>query len=380
LTRPTAAGDNVTDRGELWVLFSPLALRGVKMRNRVGLAPMSLYSAENHRPTSWHLAHYMTRSQVTGLTIVEATAVSREGPVTAEDLGIWDDADIPAMAQLAAAIAGAGSVPALQLSHAGRKACRTSPWEGDVKIAAEEGGWPIVGPTEEPFADGYAAPRMLTAADIRQVVDDFRQAARRALAAGFQLIELHAGHGRLLHSFYSPIANTRTDRYGGSWQNRTRLLREVVSAVRAVWPDRLPLAVRLSAVDWISGGWQLDDSVALAADLRELGVDLIDCTSGGIRRPISVRTAPGYQVAFARAVREGAGIAAAAVGLISSVQQASQIVDSGSADVVLFGRKMLLDPYFLCAAGETHQPPVPVQYERGMRSLVTAASHHVPEL
>lgn len=362
------------------MLFSPYALRGVKIRNRVGLAPMSLYSAESNLPTRWHLAHYITRSQMTGLTIVEATAVSPEGLVTTGDIGIWDDSAIPAMAELAAAIAEAGSLPALQLSHAGRKACRTAPWEGDAQIPLADGGWPIVGPTTEPFAQGYAEPQMLTIAGIKQVIEDFQHAARRALAAGFQLLELHAGHGRLLHSFYSPAANARTDEYGGSWEGRTRLLRDVVGAVREVWPDRLPLAVRLSTVDWVVGGWGLDDSIALAASLRKLGVDLIDCTSGGIRRPISVRTGPGYQVGFARAIREGAGIATAAVGLIDSVEQAANVVDSCAADIVLFGRRMLLDPYFLCAAGADWRGPIPVQYERGIRSLASTTSQHIPEL
>lgn len=362
------------------MLFEPFALRGVKMRNRVGLAPMCLYSAEDNLPTEWQIAHYLTRAQAMGLTCVEATAISPEGLVTKADLGIWSDAAVPAMARLAGAISDVGSVPALQLSHAGRKACRTPPWEGDVQIPEADGGWPIVGPTTEPFADGYAAPRMLTKADIKEVVDDFRHAARRALAAGFQMLELHAGHGRLLHSFYSPVANTRTDEYGGSWFNRTRLIREVVEAVRMDWEDSLPLAVRLSATDWVPDGWSLEDSVALAADLRNLGVDLIDCTSGGIRRPVSVRTHPGYQVSFARDIREGANIATAAVGLISSVAQAEEIVSSGSADLVLFGRKMLLEPYFLCAAAPDQRALIPAQYERGLRSLRSSTTQHIPEL
>jgi 2,4-dienoyl-CoA reductase-like NADH-dependent reductase (Old Yellow Enzyme family) len=363
------------------LLLSPLALRGVKLRNRVGLAPMCLYSAVDYLPTPWHLAHYLTRSQLTGLTIVEATAVSHQGLVTPQDLGIWEDSAVPPLAELARAITEVGGVAGIQLSHAGRKACRTPPWDGDVRITPDQGGWPIVGPSAIPFADGYATPAELAVEEIRAVVGSYADAARRARQAGYQLLELHAGHGRLLHSFYSPVANRRTDDYGGSWENRVRLLVEVVDAVRGQWPEHLPLAVRLSCVDWLPDGWQLDDSVALAVELRYHGVDLIDCTSGGITRPIRVPTGPGYQVPFAREIRRRAGIATAAVGLIDSPSAAAKVIETDGADVVLLGRRMLLDPYLLYTAGNAERPSIPVQYQRGVRSLARASgSHHIPEL
>jgi 2,4-dienoyl-CoA reductase-like NADH-dependent reductase (Old Yellow Enzyme family) len=342
---------------------------------------MCLYSAREHLPTPWHLAHYLTRSQLTGLTIVEATAVSRQGLVTPQDLGIWDEAAVAPLAELAGAIAEVGGVPGIQLSHAGRKACRTSPWDGDVQVPLEQGGWRIVGPSAIPFADGYATPAELTVEEIRSIVTDFAQSARRARLAGFQLLELHAGHGRLLHSFYSPLANRRTDDYGGTWENRVRLLVEVVDAVREEWPEHLPLAVRLSCVDWVPDGWQLTDSVALASELRDHGVDLIDCTSGGVARPIRVPTGPGYQVPFAREIRRRSGIATAAVGLIDSPSAAAEVIETESADVVLLGRRMLLEPYLLYTAGDAERPSIPVQYQRGVRSLARAASRqHIPEL
>lgn len=362
------------------MLFSPLALRGVKLRNRVGLAPMSQYCAEDNAPTTWHLVHYATRAQMTGLTMVEATAISHDGLCTPQDLGIWHDSSVEPFRELSAAIAAAGSVPALQLSHAGRKACRTPPFDGDIQIPPEKGGWLIVGPSPVPFAEGYATPVELSRSDIARIVADYRAAALRAHRAGFQALELHGGHGRLMHSFYSPIANRRTDDYGGSWENRVRLLLEVVVAVRTVWPVDLPLIVRLSCVDWISGGWDLDDSVRLAAELRVAGVDMIDCTSGGVRRPITVPVAPGYQVAFAREIRRRAGIATAAVGMINSVAAAASVIESDSADLVLVGRRMLLDPYLPFTGDHSSTQLVPMQYERGIRSLAAAGAEHIPEL
>jgi 2,4-dienoyl-CoA reductase-like NADH-dependent reductase (Old Yellow Enzyme family) len=340
---------------------------------------MSQYSARDHRPTNWHVAHYVTRAQTMGLTMVEATAISWEGRGTPDDLGLWDDSQIRPLAALANAIAEVGSIPGVQLSHAGRKASRTSPIDGNRPIDPAGAGWEAVGPSSIPFADGYQTPKAMTKGDIAAVVVQYRDAARRAFRAGFRFLEVHGGHGRLLHSFYSPLSNRRSDAYGGSWANRTRLVAEVVTAIREVWPDDLPLALRLSCVDWSPGGWTLDESVALAERVRELGVDLIDCSSGGVCRERGVDSHPGYQVPFARRIREQAGIATAAVGLIGSADVADRIVSSGSADLVLIGRRMLLDPYFLIKEVDSSTAAVPGQYELGLRSLVAPPEEHVPE-
>jgi 2,4-dienoyl-CoA reductase-like NADH-dependent reductase (Old Yellow Enzyme family) len=341
---------------------------------------MSQYSARDHQPTSWHLAHYVTRAQTMGLTMVEATAISPQGRGTPQDLGIWDDAHIEPMTTLARAIADVGSVPGLQLSHAGRKGSRTAPHDGNRPLASGAGGWEIVGPSALPYAEGYQTPAEMTTKDIAAVVKQYRDAALRAYHAGFQVLEVHGGHGRLLHTFYSPISNRRRDEYGGSWDNRTRLVRDVIVAIRKVWPDDLPLALRLSCLDWSAGGWTIDESVALAERVRGLGVDLIDCSSGGVCRETNVNSYPGYQVPFARRIRQGSGIATAAVGLIGSAKMAERILSSGAADLVLIGRRTLLDPYFLLNDGEQVGATVPYQYERGVRSLAEVYVEHIPEL
>ncbi|MEU8197945.1 NADH:flavin oxidoreductase/NADH oxidase [Microbispora amethystogenes] len=371
-------------RGASLFLFEPFKLRSVVFRNRLGLAPMSQYSAEDHRPVDWHFAHYLTRSMGLGLTLVEATAVSREGAVTPQDLGVWDDTFVAPLRRLVEVIESQGAVPGLQLSHAGRKASRTRPWDGDVSLPVQSGGWPIVGPSPTRFAEGYLTPEPLDEPAIDAVVDDFSQAARRAREAGFRFLELHAGHGRLLHSFLSPLANERTDRWGGSFENRCRLLLDVVRGVRGHWPDELPLSVRLSCVDWAEGGWSLEDSVRASELLRSAGVDLIDCTSGGIMRPLRVEAKPGYQVEFAKEIRKGAGIATAAVGLIQDVRQARQVVEAGDADMVLMGRSLLADPLQvirLADRGETGV--IPRQYRRAFTSTARAprpSSDFIPEL
>ncbi len=354
-------------------LFEPLMLRGLAIRNRIGMAAMSQYSAVDSEVTDWHRVHYGARSIGTGLVMVEATSVSAEGTVTPHDLGLWDDRFVPGMRMLAGVIAERGAVPGVQLSHGGRKASRTRPWDGDVMLDPDSGGWPVVGPSPEPFAYGYVRPTALTLEGIERVVADFTAAACRAVAAGFRLIELHAGHGRLLHSFYSPVSNHRDDAYGGSFDNRVRLLLDVVNGVRQACPAEMPLAVRLSCVDWAPDGWTLDDSVRLAAMLREAGVDLIDCSSGGIRRPVTVPAAPGYQVPFASTIRRRAQVMTAAVGLITSGPQATGIIRDGHADMVLFGRAMLADPQLSLRIAVQFDPKaagslVPPQYERGLRS------------
>lgn len=362
-------------------LFSPLRLRDVTLRNRIGLAPMSQYSAEpgQHTANDWHLHHYATRAQGVGVVIVEATAISAQALVTPHDLGLWNTTQQDSLADVAAAITAGGAEPALQLCHGGRKSSRTRPWDGDTWLRPEQGGWPVLGPSPVPFADGYPAPQEATETDLARVVADFASAAGRAAAAGFAMVELHAGHGRLLHSFLSPVANQRTDRYGGEFDNRVRLLLETVGAVRSVWPAHLPLAVRLSCEDHEPGGWGIQDTVRLAALLGEAGVDLIDCTSGGIRRPQSYRPGPGYQVPYASTIRRKTKMATAAVGLITTLGQAHDIIDREDADLVLMGRTLLTDPTLPWRSNRAGGAGlVPVQYRRAMRAVPTADV--VPEL
>ncbi|RCV51854.1 oxidoreductase [Marinitenerispora sediminis] len=361
-------------------LLAPFRLRDVEFRNRLGLPPMSQYSAVpgEHAATSWHLHHYATRALGVGTVIVEATAISREALVTPHDLGIWTDDQQDSLAAVAEVISDGGAVPALQLSHGGRKGSRTRPWDGDRWLRPDEGGWEVIGPSPIPFASGYPVPRPAGRRDIDRVLYDFQRAARRAAAAGFRMLELHAGHGRLLHSFLSPVANQRSDHYGASFDNRARLLLETVSAVRGAWPHRFPLAVRLSCDDYEPGGWTLPDTLRLAPLLARAGVDLIDCTSGGIRRPQTRRPAPGYQVQYAAAVRK-TGVATAAVGLINDMRHAGTVIDAGHADLVLMGRRLLVDPALpLRAVGAEDAGLVPRQYQRALQTV--PASDFLPEL
>jgi 2,4-dienoyl-CoA reductase-like NADH-dependent reductase (Old Yellow Enzyme family) len=340
---------------------------------------MSQYSAHGHRVTSWHLQHYATRALGVGLAIVEATAVSPRGLVTPYDLGLWTDEQQVGLAELASSIAGHGAVPAIQLSHGGRKASRSRPWDGDVSLRPRHGGWPVTGPSPLPFAAGYPTPEPATSDDIGRIVEEFAGAARRALLAGYQMVELHAGHGRLLHSFLSPLANRRLDAYGGAPAGRCRLLLETVKAVRAAWPEELPLAVRLSCEDDEPGGWTLDDTLALTPALRAAGVDLIDCSSGGIRRPQHRTVYPGYQVRYAAAVRSRGHVATAAVGLITSLSQAEAILAEGRADMVLMGRALLLDPLLpLRAAHPAAFRLIPPPYRRAFTA--PAGCEAPPEL
>jgi 2,4-dienoyl-CoA reductase-like NADH-dependent reductase (Old Yellow Enzyme family) len=353
-------------------IFEEFSLRGITLRNRLGLAPMSQYCAADFRATDWHLAHYGTRAIGLGLVIVEATAVSPDGAVTPYDLGLWRNEQISSLAPIAEAIRRQGAVPGLQLSHGGRKASRSRPWEGDIWIKPDEGGWPVSGPSPIAFAEGYPVPRPFDEADIEAAIEDFGRAAGRAREAGFSFLELHAGHGRLLHSFLSPIANTRSDTWGGDFANRCRLLTEVVRRVRVEWPESLPLAVRLSCIDWIDNGWMLEDSILLADRLLRLGVDLIDCTSGGIKRPLSVKPDPGYQVEYASKIRHKTGIATAAVGMIRDLRHAQEVIDAQDADIVLMGRSLLADPLMVMRAVQYGLAPlsiIPHQYRRALESL-----------
>jgi 2,4-dienoyl-CoA reductase-like NADH-dependent reductase (Old Yellow Enzyme family) len=353
------------------MLFSPLALRSVTLRNRLGVSPMCQYSAVEGRATDWHLVHLGGLAQGgAGLVIVEATAVEPRGRISAADLGLWDDGQIEPLARAARFVAGQGAVPAVQLAHAGRKASVRPPWiEGGAPLLPEAGGWLPAGPSALAFGPGHAVPSALSAAELAALPGLFAAAATRALAAGFQVVEVHAAHGYLLHQFLSPLANRRDDGYGGAFEHRTRLCREVVAAVRQAWPERLPLLVRLSATDWAEGGWSPDETVELSRTLKGLGVDLVDCSSGGMVPDAKVPVGPGYQVPFAARVRREAGVATAAVGLLTSPEQAETVVASGQADLVLLGRELLRDPRFpLRAAAALGVPgPWPMQYARARR-------------
>lgn len=351
-------------------LFSPLTIRGITLRNRIAVSPMCEYSSVDGFANDWHLVHLGSRA-VGGaaLIITEATAVVPEGRISPDDLGIWKDEHIEMLARIIAFVVEHGAVPGIQLAHAGRKASMASSWKGGKLVRPADGGWPPVAPSAIPFDDGYATPVALEISGIQDIVKGFAAAAVRALAAGFQLIELHGAHGYLINEFLDPISNTRTDEYGGSFENRTRFLREIVDAVRAVWPEHLPLFVRISSSDWIEGGWTVEDSVELARMLHPLGVDLIDCSSGGNVAKVRIPLRPGYQVPFAERVRKDAGVPTGAVGLITTAKQADDIIREGKADLVLLAREELRDPYFpLHAAKELGvDVPWPKQYERAKR-------------
>ena len=328
-------------------LFDPFALRSVQLRNRIGVSPMCQYSSVNGFANDWHVVHLGARAVGgAGLIITEAAAVLAHGRISPQDLGIWSDAHVEGLARVTHFASAHGAVPSIQLAHAGRKANTRRPWEGGQPIPDPNETWRIVGASAVPFKEGHPTPHTLSLDEISEIKLAFRQAAQRSHAAGFKLIEIHAAHGYLLHSFYSPLANLRADEYGGSFENRTRLLLEVVGEIRSVWPDELPLAVRLSCSDWVDGGWTIEHTVALAKLLKQAGVDLIDCSSGGNAAQAKVPATPGYQVPFAEAIRRDARIATAAVGLITQPAQANEIVCNEQADIVLLGREVLRDPYW----------------------------------
>jgi 2,4-dienoyl-CoA reductase-like NADH-dependent reductase (Old Yellow Enzyme family) len=350
-------------------LFSPLRMRGVEMRNRVGVSPMCQYSSEDGFANDWHFLHLGSRAVGgAGIVITEATAVTADGRISPADLGIWKDEHVPGQRRLAEGIAAHGAVPGIQLAHAGRKASTAAPWEGGHPVETADGGWrPVWGPSAVAFGSRSPVPEALDEDGIRAVVQAFADGARRALDAGFRVAEIHAAHGYLLHQFLSPLANQRTDAYGGSFENRIRLTLEVVDAVRAAWPDELPLWVRISATDWLEGGWDLEQSVRLCEILRGRGVDLVDCSSGGLAPGAQIPVAPGYQAGFAAEVRRRAGIATAAVGMITTPDHADRIVREEQADVVLLARELLRDPYWPLRAARVlgaSGAPWPVQYLR----------------
>jgi len=328
-------------------LFDPLTLRDVTFKNRIGISPMCEYSSRDGFANDWHLVHLGSRAVGgAGVVFTEASAVVAEGRITSADLGIYKDEHVEMLARIFRFIQQQGAVPGMQLAHAGRKASTNQPWQGGRPVGPDAGGWsPIFAPSPLPFDSGYQTPQALNTSEIAEIVQAFVDASRRALQAGAKVVEIHGAHGYLINSFLSPLTNQRTDEYGGSFANRTRFLKEIVNAVRKVWPDTLPLFVRLSATDWVEGGWTIEDSVQLAGELESLGVDLIDCSSGGIAPGIQIPVGAGYQVPLAHRIRGDAQIPTAAVGMITEAAHADQIIRNAEADIVLVARESLRDPY-----------------------------------
>jgi 2,4-dienoyl-CoA reductase-like NADH-dependent reductase (Old Yellow Enzyme family) len=348
-------------------LFEPLQIKSVALKNRIVVSPMCEYSAEDGFANDWHLVHLGSRAiGGAGLIITEAASVSPEARITNFDLGIWKDEHIAPLKRITNFIHQHGSVAGIQLAHAGRKASYQRPWDGKKQLSIADGGWNVIAPSPVAFEEGNPLPPDLSADGIVKVIDDFRKAAQRALAAGFKVIEIHAAHGYLLHQFLSPLSNLRKDEYGGSFENRIRLLIEVIQAIRTVWPDELPLFVRISATEWSEGGWNEDDSVLLSKQLKLEGVDLVDCSSGGNINHARIPVKPGYQVPFAEKIKQETGILTGAVGLITTASQAEEILEHNQADLVLLARQSLRDAYFPLHAAKELGVDVkwPVQYER----------------
>jgi 2,4-dienoyl-CoA reductase-like NADH-dependent reductase (Old Yellow Enzyme family) len=350
-------------------LFSTFKLRDVEFRNRVFVSPMCQYSSRDGLPNEWHFVHLGSRAVGgAGLVMVEATGVSPTGRISPGDTGIWSDEQARAFQPIAAFIKSQGAVPGIQLAHAGRKASTDVPWRGGQPLTESEGGWQTLAPSALPFAEGHPIPHEMSGKDIQAVVEQFTDAARRSLDAGFEVIEIHMAHGYLLHEFLSPLSNRRRDEYGGSLEGRARFPLKVAEEVRRVCPSGLPLFVRISATDWAEeqGGWDLPQSIQFSRWLKELGVDLIDCSSGGLIPGVRIPVAPGYQTPFAAAIRKESGLATGAVGMITEPGQAEQIIANGEADAVFLARAMLRDPYWPLHAAKTLgvDVPWPVQYGR----------------
>jgi 2,4-dienoyl-CoA reductase-like NADH-dependent reductase (Old Yellow Enzyme family) len=348
-------------------LFSPLDIKTIRFRNRIVVSPMCQYSSQDGFANDWHLVHLGSRAVGgAGLIITEAAAVSPEGRISPEDLGIWKDEHIEKLQQITSFISAQQCVPGIQLAHAGRKASTNVPWEGRGEVDVEHGGWVTVAPSAIPFSDTYPTPVALTKEGINKVIADFTAAAERSLKAGFKVIEIHAAHGYLLHQFLSPLSNHRTDEYGGSFENRIRLLLEVIDSVKTAWPDDLPLFVRISATDWAEGGWNPDESVQLAHLLKEKGVDLLDVSSGGLAAHQHIPVGPAYQLPFASRIRKETGILTGTVGLITNSLQAETILVNGDADMIIMAREILRNPYFPLQAAHELKDKInwPIQYER----------------
>ncbi|TRX40354.1 NADH:flavin oxidoreductase/NADH oxidase [Flavobacterium restrictum] len=348
-------------------LFSPLAIKSVTLKNRIAISPMCQYSATDGFATDWHLVHLGSRaSGGAGLLIQEATSVSPEGRISPEDLGLWKDEHIQKLLAINEFIVSQNAVPGIQLAHAGRKASVSAPWNGNKKLDVAQGGWETVAPSAVGYHDTEIAPLALDKMGIQKVISDFKSATKRAVQAGYQVLEIHAAHGYLLHQFLSPLSNFRTDEYGGSFENRIRLTLEIVAAVQSEWPENLPLFVRISATDWAEGGWNGSESVVLSRILKEKGVDLIDVSSGGLVSHQQIPLAPNYQVPFATQIKKETGILTGAVGLITDAHQAESIVATGKADLVLFARESLRNPNIGLTFAEALQTdvPWPKQYQR----------------
>ena len=348
-------------------LFTALTLRDVTFRNRIFMSPMCQYSSENGLPTEWHLVHLGSRAVGgAGLVLQEATAVSAQGRISPDDMGIWSDEHAQRLSRITRFIKAEGAVAGIQLAHAGRKASTLAPWKGGGPLQVNEGGWEVIAPSAVAFGSGYQVPRAMTDEDMDEVCDEFIAAARRSLHAGYEVVEIHAAHGYLLHQFLSPLSNRRADEYGGSVENRLRFPLRVCEAVREVWPARFPVFVRISATDYVEGGWDLEQSLELARQLKPRGIDLIDCSSGGAVPESRPPVGPGYQTPFSAAVRRQVGMPTAAVGLITEPYQAETILATGQADAVVLGRELLRDPYWPLHAAQRLrvEPRWPKQYER----------------
>lgn len=361
-------------------VWSSLVVRSIRFRNRLGLAPMSQYQSVDGYPNAWHLRHYCDRAHGLGLVMVEATAIADDARVTPWDLVLNERCDLGPWRRLTRAIRETGAVPGVQLSHAGRKASRSRPWEGDLPLPKQDGGWQPAGPTDEPFGHEQLIPRALSGVEVARIPERFARSAARAVEAGFGVVELHAGHGRLLHSFYSPISNRRIDEWGGERDKRCRLLVETVKNVRMALGSDIVIATRLSCTDWVRGGWTLSDSVWLASRLAEVGCDVVDCSSGGIVKSLDVPRGPGYQVDFARSIRIASNILTAAVGELRSIAMAQEIIAGEKSDLVFMGRKLLLDPFYL--ARFTHRLDfLPLPYRRALaRQSNVLVATGTPEL
>ncbi|MEO7529925.1 MAG: NADPH dehydrogenase NamA [Sediminibacterium sp.] len=351
-------------------LFEPLIIQSITLKNRIVVSPMCEYSSVDGFANDWHMVHLGSRAVGgAGLIITEACAVSPEGRISAADLGIWKDEHVGNLKNLTTFIKTQGAVAGIQLAHAGRKASCAEPWNGGQQIAIADGGWLVVAPSSIPFKEETMIPASLHKEGIQKVLTDFKAAAKRSLDAGFEVIEIHAAHGYLVHQFLSPLSNMRTDEYGGSFDNRIRLLLEMVVAVKEVWPANLPLFVRISATDWVEGGWDISDSIKLSGLLKQAGVHLIDCSSGGNLGHAKIPLGPGYQVPFAKEIRQQTNMLTGAVGLIREAQQAEDILQNGEADLVIMARELLRDPYFPlhAAAHLQHDVEWPLQYQRAKK-------------
>jgi 2,4-dienoyl-CoA reductase-like NADH-dependent reductase (Old Yellow Enzyme family) len=351
-------------------LFDPLTIKSITLRNRIGVSPMCQYSSENGAATDWHLVHLGSRAVGgAGLVIAEATAVSPEGRITPGDAGLWSETQIEPLARINHFIKRHGAVAGIQLAHAGRKASAARPWEGGAHLADGAGGWQTIAPSAIPFGGELTkVPREMSRVEIVRVQNDFVMATERAVAAGYEWLEIHSAHGYLSHEFLSPLSNKRTDDYGGGFENRIRFLLETARAIRGAWPEKFPLTVRLSCTDWVPGGWDIEQSIELSRRLKSEGVDLVDCSSGGLVPDVKIPVAPGYQVPFAEKIRREAGIATAAVGFITQPKEADEIVRGGKADLILLARELLRDPYWPAhaarALGQKEKLPPPQQYAR----------------